>query len=278
MRGRAPVILFCIASFLSPLLAAGQSYLHFHHHFQPELHYTFEHTTIASNALSYSGDEAFVSMMESAGTMLNQVSTDSSTLLMQVHTGPMNEASEFALEIHVLKSHSGISEMQIPEGLRIYGATTLAGFPRLDSISETGRGAEYEEALLTTMKGIFGQLKFPNRELELGDTFSDTVPLEIPIAGLSMELVTKSNYTLTELHEGEAHFDLVQDYALNSDIPEFSATASGEGLGTLIYDIEHQFITLQNSNIQMEMTIQFEAFSIHLNQAIEFVQNVTITR
>ncbi|NQV51880.1 MAG: hypothetical protein HQ500_01790 [Flavobacteriales bacterium] len=261
-----------------PFRGQAQSEVNFHHHFQPERTYELVQKSISSNGLSYQGDPSFVAMMEASGVGLKQETADTALVAMEVTTGQMANDKEFPLEIHLLRSEGSTQGIRLPEGVRIYGSTTLLGMPRLDSLSDTGNGEEYEDALLVTMQGLFGQLKFPERQLVLGDTFTDIMPLDIPIAGFTMQLITKSHYTLIALSEEQATFDLVQSFTLDSDVSEFKAKASGLGTGELIYNIPNEFITTQASNMEMKMTMEFEAFSIHLDQGMQFVQNVNITQ
>lgn len=271
-----PLLFVLFVAFSS--LGQAQSKVYFYHHFQPERKYELVQKSISSNGLSYKGDPSFVSMMEASGVDLYQEAVDTTLVAMEVATGEMESDMAFPLEIYLVRSEGSAQGMQWPEGVRVFGSTTLLGMPRLDSLSDTGNGEEYEEALLTTMQSLFGQLKFPKRELTLGDTFTDVMPLDIPVAGFTMQLITKSHYTLVDLTEKLATFDLVQSFTLDSDVPEFKASASGLGTGELIYDISNEFITTQASNMEMKMAMEFEAFSIHLNQAMQFVQNVNITR
>lgn len=234
-------------------------------------------TATSSTGLTYGGDEAFLDVLQQSGTALTQTLVDTNLKELLLITGKEDSLLEYPVEIEVVRTEATALRSALPIGLRVFGVTSAVGMPRLDSIQSTGRGDEYDQTVLSTMQSIFGQINFPRRHLQVGDTFSEVIPLSIPILTMSLDMVITSEYELIAIKDGLAYFDIDQRYTLTSGGDErFEADASGSGVGSLVYSLEHEFITQQSSDTEMTMEMSFDQFTMKMDQRMDFEQNVKI--
>jgi hypothetical protein len=165
---------------------------------------------------------------------------------------------------------------RLPEGIKVFGTTTLLGMPSLDSVSSLGDVSGQNERLIGVMASVLGQVSFPQRTLGLGDAFEEVTELPLTVAGEAFRMKVVSTYTLAQLNGEEAGFDVQQRYFPEEEHGEVNGLASGTGQGSLIYDIAAEFITHQTSETSLAMRIAFDEFSIHLTQYLSHTQKTTI--
>jgi hypothetical protein len=153
-------------------------------------------------------------------------------------------------------------------GKSLYGKFT-DGKIRLDSVAGIIKSDTVLNAVTQMINGIFNEYKFPDKDLKIGESFTQSIPLTIPIPGSNtMHADMKITYTLLSIANGKATFRLAESVVYNMMISNRTMRAGGLGTGTMIYDIDKQFATSYTNNLNVKMTAHMDktsAMSIVLN-------------
>lgn len=123
--------------------------------------------------------------------------------------------------------------------------------------------SELIPAIKSSIANMMKSVSFPIKPISVGDEFSQTAPLSIPLPGsdgIKFKVVT--TYKLKEIRDGIAHFDIVQAYSMNSNSQTQKITMSGSGSGVLIYDRPLKYITSINTTSRMSLSINLGDLTI----------------
>jgi CRISPR/Cas system CMR subunit Cmr4 (Cas7 group RAMP superfamily) len=110
--------------------------------------------------------------------------------------------------------------------------------------------------LKTIAVQLINSIVFPVKPLAIGESFSQSTPLSIPVQGVTVvKMIIHTKYTLREVSEEYANFDIIQDYALASDMNNSKTSITGNGKGTMVFDrVENQIISTETQS-QIVMTM-----------------------
>lgn len=142
------------------------------------------------------------------------------------------------------------------DGMRIEGKYDSNNMFKVDTIIGNNVNDALRNTLTSTLESVQEQIKFPDYPLKPGDTFNQTLPMTIPVAGVqNVQVVIKTDYLLKGIKNDLASFDITQTVELDMDVEGSTITASGSGTGISQYSISKEFITKYESNLTMELTV-----------------------
>ncbi|PWL28664.1 MAG: hypothetical protein DCO95_15040 [Roseivirga sp. XM-24bin3] len=140
--------------------------------------------------------------------------------------------------------------------MRIEGKYDSNNKFKVDTIIGENVNPALRSTLTSTLENIQEQIKFPDYPLKPGDTFSQTLPMTIPVAGVqNVQVVVKTDYLLKGVENDLATFDITQTVELDMDIEGSTISASGNGTGIAEYRISKEYITKYESDLKMELTM-----------------------
>ena len=245
--------LLLLISAMSYATCWAQDSLHFKMELKPGLHYSETFAGSTKTVVEYSGTKEQLQRLQDQGIHNPAISFKSVNQTSVMKTGKLVSDSNFIVSIEYLTNTDSNLAKVMPQGTIIYGTCIIGGLPRMDSTSPEG-GNEYQRAtLMQRMRFGFEAMKFPEKKLLKGDTFSVTTPLSLPMVGSTLEMTITTKYTLKKIHNGLATFDIKLLYAMKSDITsQFSG--SGDGEGELIYDIKNMFFNKYSLSTDVKMS------------------------
>jgi hypothetical protein len=125
----------------------------------------------------------------------------------------------------------------------------------IDSVKGAGVKPELEAALKRAMAKMMQPTEYPKKVMKVGDSFSDSVPLSLPVqGGQPVNMVLTTEYTLKRVENKQAHFDITQKYALaDSKGNPMQITVSGSGKGSMTYDGGLYQVTLLKTDSTMNI-------------------------
>lgn len=256
------VALLCLLS--CALTAAAQKKMSFTGimTYQPEKKYVSSMKTNSQVEINFDADEAFLEQIQASGMSLPMAVEAIQQITTSVTTGKRasNGDIPFTLTYDEFKNIQKMNgqEMSQPnpfEDTRIEGRTNAAGKFEIDSIYGNLQPA-IKEGIESMMKSIQQEITFPEKPLKIGESFMQEVPLEVPTAGAGpIKVLIKTNYTLKEIKNGSAFFDLAQDVTLDMSIEQNNATANGTGVGKMVFDMKEAYATSFNSNLTIQMEV-----------------------
>ena len=100
-----------------------------------------------------------------------------------------------------------------------------------------------EKKMQQMMAMVQKQVKFPERALKPGDTFTENSPLgNLPIKGGSdVKAQATVTYKLTSISDGKAYFDVIPNFSLSFRYENLSVNVTGDGSGKMVYSIKDNF-------------------------------------
>ena len=93
-------------------------------------------------------------------------------------------------------------------GVLIYGHVDKDGKLKADSIGGKKIADTSEAKVSKMMNAIQKNIKFPDHPMKIGETFTQDMPLNIPVGGNNMDIDSKVVYKLVSMADGNAYFDV----------------------------------------------------------------------
>ena len=109
------------------------------------------------------------------------------------------------------------------------------------------------------------QIKFPDKALKPGDSFTQENPMNIPLGnkmGGSVKVNYAVTYKLTSIADGKAYFDVTPNFSMDFGIQgKMTVNITGTGTGKLVYSIKDSF-PISNTG---DYTMTFKVTSPQVN-------------
>ncbi len=166
---------------------------------------------------------------------------------------------------------------KLGDGVNIYGHVGLDGKIRADSIGGKKMTDTSQEKVAKMMNAIQKQINFPPHPMKIGETFTQDMPLNIPMAGQNIDINSQVIYKLVSITDGNANFNVQQ--SMNMSIPIAGATINmkGAGTGKMVYSIKDNFATDYSSNVNLTITGQIKTLKIdataQMNMEYKYIVN-----
>jgi predicted transcriptional regulator len=229
-------------------------------------HYRSSTTLTTESKINYQADESFLSRLKEKGVHLPIVVKQHQIFIMSTSTGEKNSDGKipFSGKLDSIESTQYINDkLQDKSNSASFDTTFgMSGFYDNDStiINEIhGRNIapSMKEALKNTISQTLKSVKFPKKPIRVGESFSQSVPISIPVQGvMEVKMIMLITYTLKDLNLQFGYFDIIQDYSLTSDMDSAKVSMAGNGHGKMIYDrTEHQMTSMTTqSSVEMKVT------------------------
>lgn len=145
-------------------------------------------------------------------------------------------------------------------GLRMHGTSDKDGKTRFVKTD----GKEVSEEDRNIIISVFEQLgktlnQIKTKPIGVGENFTQKMPFDFPVPGIAnigMEMTIV--YKLVRIVDNIAEFDTITSFKLSASAesePALKIEATGDGTGSLIYDIEKRVALKNTSKFNMEMVV-----------------------
>jgi hypothetical protein len=150
------------------------------------------------------------------------------------------------------------------------------------SIDSVG-GKKADDSTRNRMKQMMSlfqkQVQFPNKALKPGDTFTQTVPFELPV-GKKGEGNARVNYSttykVTNISGGKAYFDVTPTFSLDLSGQKARASISGTGTGKMVYSIKDSFPISHDGDFNMTIKVDADKVKVDGTAVITGTTSTTI--
>jgi hypothetical protein len=140
-------------------------------------------------------------------------------------------------------------------GMTIKAYATEAGKVSVDAVN--GNADETTKVEIQKMiNQLFQNIEFPNKAMKIGDTFTQEVPMEMPVSGNTLSMMINVTYTLKEIKGIQAFFDYTQAINMDFKVAKGTSTATGSGSGKMIYNMPANYITDTTGDMIMDMVMK----------------------
>jgi len=249
-----------------------------------KMKYTSNHTYAGvinlgvKGKVNLSGNDTVVSKLKAQGLTL-PISID---MLMKMDgntkTGEPSAAGTFPLtmlyKIDSLSMDINGNKVPIPTdklggGSAIYGHVGADGKLKADSISGSKMTDTSEAHITQMMNTIQKNINFPDHPMKPGDSFTQDMPLNIPIAGNSVAANSKATYKLLSIADGNANFDVSQSMDMTVTVKGVAVHLTGSGTGKMIYNIKYSFPTEFTTLLNMAVTGSIKTLQINATATMD---------
>lgn len=266
------VTLFCTIVLLK-LTAFAQQSVVFKVALQPSKIYTSTMNMLVDVSMDMKGTPEMMKRLKAKNMQLPLIIKGDNSMEYKMTTGALNEnKTSFPVIIAYTKVNNNQSMNGKPMAMprspllddKFYGQFTGGKF-KIDSIS--GADDKMKEVLIKTMSSIMDQVKFPDKALVIGDSFSQEVPIALPIPGVNAQFIIKMTYKLAAIADGLAYFDLDESAAFNingdAQAPAgMTGDGNGKGSGKCIFNIKSGFISVVESSLTYNYNMKIQEMSI----------------
>jgi hypothetical protein len=145
--------------------------------------------------------------------------------------------------------------------IAIYGHVGADGKLTADSLGGKKMKDTAQQKMSQMINSLQQRIVFPDRPLHIGDTFTQDMPLGIPLAA-NMKMDAKTVYKLVNISNGNAFFDVTQSMNMAIPVKTETLTLTGSGSGKLIYDIKNSFPVDFKSNMTLKFIGSIEKVAI----------------
>lgn len=258
--------LLLILLLASPTYLKAQNSIIFKVKYLPESEYTTEVVATSDMLMDIKGDSATLAEIARSGMKLPMHMKGENTSTSVTRTGKLLDSGLIPYEnwyTNVRMKVEGMGIVKDQESpiskMRVYGKYDPAGDSEVDSITGMPSNTLTKEQLMPILKRLEQTLVFPDRPLGTGDSFRMEIPIEMPIAGMNpITLKVIAVYTLKEIHDGLAKFDVVMTMEMKTENEKFKMDASGKGTGTSDFDINKGYLKNYYTDLDITLTMLIE--------------------
>jgi hypothetical protein len=199
--------------------------------------------------VNLSGNEDIIEKLKTQGITQPMKATMVMSLSGNTKTGQAAADEVFPMTVtYKLDSMSvKIADKDIPMPAKLNTSTTIYGHAgkdgrlKADSVSGNGMKDTSEKKVTQMMNSIQNKIKFPEKPLRVGDTFTQEMPISIPMAEGDGNTNIKATYKLVSIDKGLANFDVVQNADIQLNVKGVTLKITGTGTGKLVYSIKNSF-------------------------------------
>ena len=187
---------------------------------------------------------------------------------------------EFNVNIHT--KDSVITKNNPVVGTKIYGYYFDKTKIKIDSITylkdldpEFKKG--FEKSLVSTIENMSANISYPEKPMKMGESFTQEIPMSLPIPNIGNSILVVTTYTLTAITEEKAYFDLVQTIKINMEnTDEFTINSTGSGKGKCEYNIQDKITSLVQSNLDFQMDMAMGNKKVRINSNSDSIWTMNI--
>lgn len=253
--------------------------------FKPNKKYKTQVKTTSYTEIEFIADQEIMDRLKSQGVELPIITESETNMSTDIITHELDKNGEFTatMEYGKMISNTTINGKTTTEekpysGMKILGKYDVDNKFKVDSIIGEKVSQQMRTVLKTTLESVQQAIKFPEKPMKVGETFTSEIPMTIPMEGMNpISVKIDIEYLLTEIKEGKAFFDIKQTVGLDMSQEQLNIIASGTGAGTAQFDIKENFLTKYQSELPMSMTIKInEKMTMKMKSTTTSEQNVVI--
>ena len=276
--------LLLLSLIIATLTSYGQDKVTFKTYFKPSRVYKTTMTTSSETEVDFTGNEEKIEKIKANGTKLPMIVAGSNEMTTTMTTGAMTADHSFPAKMTYGKiiasqivNGKETKEEKSMSGLIIEGFYTQENKLRIDTMISDRMDENTKRIIKSTLENVQQQISFPEKPMQVGDSFEQKLPMQIPVAGLNpVKVVITTNYKLKEISSGKAKFDIVQTVTLDMEIEQTNVSASGEGIGISEFDIANNTTTSYESDLTMTMKMTADDLIISAKINSKSKQLVTV--
>lgn len=265
---------FTVYLLLFVIIANAQESVIFRQAFLPDKTYISETKMIQSSKATASGSSEIIAEMEKQGFSFPRLTKSEMTVQATMTTETEKDGIiPFEIKYDNFSSKYFINdeEIKIPNlfnNAKMKGTISEGIKLKVQSTEGIDVNETFQQALVQSVEKLTQNIEFPDKPINVGDHFSMSVPMQIPMPGLgNLDFEIKMDYTFIKIQNGIADFDFIQTLTSKSDNRQFELLSTGSGKGSLKFELAENFITSMDSILDIKIDIKFSE-QLHLSTEV----------
>jgi len=235
--------------------------------------------------VNLSGNDTIIAKITAKGIPLPLNANLDMKMGMSTKTGPANADQSIPASMKISFDDLGVvlngNKLPIPmdkfgQGISVAGRFDKDGVFQSDSVQETGNDA-VSQKLKKMTDGFQKKIKFPDHPMKVGESFTQGLPFNMPITDSKLKIDAKTVYTLTNIADGFAYFDLKPSIDISIPIKGNTLTITGGGSGKMVYSLKDNFATDFSTTFNLVISGLIEKVQIDAKADFDMSYKYTIT-
>lgn len=234
--------------------------------FLPEKEYFTSSSTESKNILNVNASAESLGIMKENGLNFPIESQIKTTLLIEMKNGMKQEDESYPYtmlykSVKTITTQNGVTEEKENPltGLIMEGIYKSSGQVKVISLISDKVNEATKESLKKSLETVSQGIPFPDKPMKIGDSFNQVIPMTIPVSDLAnVNMIVSTMFTLNEIKDDFAYFNLQQSIALNMDKEQTKIKADGNGNGKAIYNTKYNFLSENRTNLKIAISIEVE--------------------
>lgn len=192
-----------------------------------------------------------------------------------IKTGATGAGGSFPYTLTVTNFSSknivnGVEDKGAPKN-PIVGATSTGQFTadgkmQTEKLSFLTGDSKTKKAVLNMVNKLADEIQFPTKPMKVGESFTQVKPFSVANGGSNIGIKTTIVYTLKAVKGNLAYFDTKEKISMDIDEQKNNRKATvkttGNGAGTMVYDIDNNFALAKADKFDTKMDLQMGTTSM----------------
>jgi hypothetical protein len=139
---------------------------------------------------------------------------------------------------------------------------------KLDSLGVSANGKKANDSTQKSIQHMMSmlqrQIKFPETPMKPGDSFTQTMPFNMPMKGGTGDIKVEVNvtYKLNSISNGKAYFDMTPSFSMSVRVKKINVEMSGTGTGKMVYSIKDNFPVSKDGIFNMKLKVTSDKVNV----------------
>ncbi len=230
--------------------------LNFKVEYKPDCVYKQTMTDKTQTETKYDATPEVLQTLKDKGIQNPSKLNNNISVLITLKTGKLGPQNIYPFTMNYIKTESKDGKKEIPDNTFFYGTDTLGRVPMIDSVSPLpDMTADAKKKLVSAVQDMLQESCGPEKKLKVGEQFTREAPMNVDMGFTKLRMTVTSTYSLKNIANNVATFEITQVYALNSTIKNHTFKADGVGKGNIVYDISDNYYKDYAINMTLNMSM-----------------------
>jgi hypothetical protein len=244
------LLLLLLSIFTFQVIA--QETVHFNMHYKPETKYIAETAMSMDLITIHSGSDSYMKYFRETGMDSILKVNEFTRVKLELKVFNKDERGISPVEMKYISLETNGVENEFLSGLTAEGTIEGSDLPVMLTVKNSNFDSTFDSEFLLMMNQMFEQIKFPNVVLAVGESYEDSMPFVIPVGNTELNMKLNSVYTLKEIIDKRAFFELIQYGDIHFSESGMNFLGTYKGMGYAYYDLNYEIIDESNLEYSFE--------------------------
>jgi hypothetical protein len=237
----------------------------------PNTNYTSSVVAQTSGEINFKGSEEDLKKLKASGANEKMTLTGTMQMAYTIKSGSYKTDKVFP----VLLTYNSINNKQLLDGKEmptrpnvfvnksIFAHSDAGGKLKIDSVSNSANNADSVIKVVAAVIDNFNrQINFPEKGMKIGDTFTQDLPMNLPVMGSNVAVAMTLTYNLTAIKNDIGYFDVSQTAAFTFPTTYGAVDIKGTGNGKLEFSVKKSFPIKYESLSEITYAMKIENLEV----------------